>query len=356
MVVRIITLHSIYNPGSVLQALGLQEFLNENGYDADIIDYRPFYSTIGKNKLKGIIRKIIYHKNEQKVKNKYEAFINDKMSLTNRTFRTFEDLENNVPQADVYISGSDQLWNMDYDCGCDDAYYLKFIKKGNKISYATSIGKKIIPQKEIKLIAEKISDFKMISVREKSNCKVLSDELQRKIYWVCDPVFLLEQEYYEKMTRRIIKGKYAVVYLSEESDLLNKIVNDIKEKKGYKVILMGGNITRCACDLHIKDLGPIDFISLIKYAEIVISSSFHATAFSHIFHKKFGIILPAGNGERLESLVNLSGLSNRIIHTDREIKYIYPEIDYDLVDEKLNFFIDESKKLLIETLEGIKNN
>lgn len=352
MKLKIITLHSIYNPGSTFQALGLQNFLIESGYETKIIDYRPYYSTIGKNKIKGIARKIIYYKNEKKLKHKYETFIKNNMLLTNKRYRNYSALKKMPPQADCFIAGSDQLWNLDYDCGNDSAYYLQFVKEGKKISYATSLGKKQIPTNELKFIQSRISDFQMVSVREKSSSDILSEKMGKNVFWVCDPVFLLRKEFYDKMTKRPFGDKYVVIYLSVESDLLNSIVSDIKERKGYKVVLMGGNVTRCECDYHVKDLGPIDFLSLIKYAEIVISSSFHATAFSHIFHKKFGAILPEGNGERIESLVKLSGLTDHIINCEKDIQNIYSEIEYENVDCRMNSFVEKSKKILINAIEN----
>lgn len=352
MKLKIITLHSIYNPGSVFQAYALQHYLLKEGYDVEIIDYRPPYGTIGKNKIKGYLRKMLFFKNEIKVKRKYEKFINDTMFLTASSYHSFNDLVKFDFNADVYITGSDQLWNMDYDCGRDLSYYLEFVDGKKKISYATSIGKKIIPNDELNLIASRIQDFSMISVREESNSYVLSDKLQRKVSWVCDPVFLLSADDYKGMTSRQIKGKYVVVYLSEKSDLLNCIVNDVKNKTEFEVVLIGGNRTRCVCDRHIKDLGPYDFLSLILHAEIVISSSFHATAFSLIFNKKFGVILPKKNGERIESMLNLCRLTNHIISNESDIVVIYEKINYSEINKELEKFISISKNIL---LQGIQN-
>lgn len=350
MKVSIITLHSIFNPGSVLQAFGLQEFLKRHGYDAKIIDYRPIYSRIGRNKIKGLLRKVIFLKNELSLKRKYESFINKRLTLTDRTYKSFSNLKKYPPEFDFYISGSDQLWNADYDCGNDGAYYLSFVKKGYKISYSTSMGKKNISDKELEKICSRVNDYSMISVREKSNSESLAEMLNRQVYWVCDPVFLLSRETYEEMTIDLPYKNYVVVYLSAESELLNSVVEDIKSKTGCEVILLGGNTPRCACDYHIKDLGPYDFLSLISGAKLVISSSFHATAFSHIFHKKFGVILPKGNGERIESLLQLTGLTSRIITDRSDFASIYEEIDYSEVDEKLQKFIDYSKDVLLNAL------
>lgn len=350
MKIQIITLHSIYNPGSVFQAYALQLYLLKEGYSAEIIDYRPAYSTVGKNKIKGYLRKVLFYKNQKILKRKYEDFINTRMILTKR-YSSYRSLSINPPSGDVYVTGSDQLWNMDYDCGRDLSFYLKFVPNSKKIAYSTSIGKNYLPKDELEIISDRIIDFSAISVREESAAKLLSSKMRRNVSWVCDPVFLLSAEDYLPMVKRIVDEKYVVVYLADNSDLLDAIVQNIKEKTNYKIVLIGGNRTRCYCDKHMKDMGPYDFLSMIVYAEIIISSSFHATAFSLIFNKKFGAILPPKNGERIESLLNLCNLTNRIIRKNEDISRLYSPINYSEVNNALDEFIYKSKKILINSIE-----
>lgn len=348
--IDIITLHSIYNPGSALQAYALQKFLIESGHKTEIIDYRPYYSTLGKNKLKGMLRKVLFFTNEKELKKKYNSFIDEKMVLTRKCYRSYRALKNHPPLADYYVSGSDQLWNLNYDCGKDDAYYLCFADSGIKLAYSTSIGKKEVPENELNFICKRAKDYKLIALREKSNQLLLQEKLQRQVHWVCDPVFLLAKDKYTEMIKPCHDKKYAVVYLSAESELLDQCIRDVKDKTSLDVILIGGNRTRCECDKHIKNIGPEDFLSYLYYSEFIICSSFHATAFAHIFHKKFGVILPSGNGERMESLLELSGLDNRIIKTANNIKEIYADIDYESVDKKILPFVEGSKRILLGAL------
>lgn len=348
--INIITLHSIPNPGSVLQAYALQQFLFEMGYDNEIIDYRPFYSNIGKNKIKGIIRKFLFYRNQRYLLNKYSDFVENNMKLTQNTYSNFNSLVEHPPIADKYLTGSDQLWNLTYDCGKDDAYFLKFIDSDKKYSFATSVGKRNIPIDELNVILKNINTFKSISTREKSTSEILSKSLNREVEWVCDPVFLLDKDKYMRMVKNVEHEDYAVIYLSKSSDLLDQIVDKIKKEYGYRIILAGGNIKRCSCDLHIKDLGPYDFLSYLYNAKLVISSSFHATAFSHIFHKEFISILPEGNSERIESLLELTGLQDRIIRDTKQLDCLNKNIDFGAVDEKLDIFINTSKEFLINKI------
>lgn len=349
--IGIITLHSLKNPGSVLQSFALQKYLNNEGYENQIIDYRPLYSILGKNKINGLLRLILCYKNEKVWAEKYKQFIRENLILTSRKYKAKGALLSKTPQFDIYIAGSDQLWNLDYDCGNDESYYLKFVKTGHKISYATSVGKSNIPEAELQAICRNIENFEYLSVREESTSIVLTNYLSRSVDWVCDPVFLLDVCNYESLCSENIFGDYAVIYLSAGSELLEDVIMYVKSKYNCKIILAGGNIKRCSCDVHIKDLGPIDFLTLIKHAKIVISSSFHATAFSHIFHKNFVVILPPNNGERIISLLQISNALHKVIDNKEDIASAFCEVDFSVADKKLQEHISFSRMKLVKTIK-----
>lgn len=350
--ISIITLHDICNPGSVYQAYALNKFIRDCGYDCNVIDYVPSYSYVGNRKIRGIVKNILFGRIQKRIKQKYKNFISKNIKLTEKKYCKYVELLKNQPKADLYIAGSDQLWNRAYDCGNDEAFYLSFIQNTAKISYATSLGKKDVSKEDLSFISERIRDYKYLSVREKSGCSMLEEFLGRPVQWVCDPVFLLNKEEYEKFATPRMEEKYIVIYLSAASRLLESVIVYAK-LQGYKVVLLGGNITRCSCDIHIKDMGPEDFISYLIYADVIISSSFHATAFSHIFEKKFGVILPQGNGERIESLLSLSSLQNQVIKSDLDIANAFKEIDYSNALDRLSPFIESSKVYLTDAIKNV---
>ena len=221
------------------------------------------------------------------------------------------------------------------------------------MSYATSLGKREICDADLEFVSERIKAFDFLSVREQSSCSMLEPRIDKQVKWVCDPVFLLDAEKYLKFAKPMIEDKYIVIYLSMGTELLEQVITKIKETTGYKVILLGGSYTRCSCDLHIKDMGPEDFISLIYYSEAVLSSSFHATAFSHILHKRFAAILPPKNGERIESLLSLSGLSDHVINTADDFSVLFEDIDFCEVDKRIEPFVAESKSFLLESVNNL---
>lgn len=351
MKVLSITLHSIYNPGSALQAYALNAYLKKIGIDNEIIDYRPYYATIGKNKIKGFLRNILYYKNRSKIKDLYTRFMAEYMDLTPQKYTTFLALNDNPPQADIYITGSDQLWNIDYDCGRDEAYYLKFINGVKKVSYSTSVGKRYISEREQEYLKSNLSEFSNLAVREKSTSVLLSRIFEKPVQWVCDPVFLLEPDDYMKFVSDNKYGDYIVVYLSARSKKLDDLLEKLKEKTGYKIIQAGGHTKRCNADVLLPAIGPKEFISLIFHSKLVVCSSFHAIAFSHIFHKNFVCLLPEPNGERITSLLSLSGLESKIMNDVEKIEEYYKAPDYNYVENKLQPFIQASKDYLLKTCQ-----
>ena len=352
MNVKIITIHAMHNPGSVLQAYALQAYLSTR-YDAQLIDYRPAYFYNEGSKLKFIAKRVLYWKSYSARKAKFSRFLKNNMRLTN-TYTSYKSLSEARISADVFIVGSDQLWNTDFPCGNDPAFYLMFVKSGKKISFSTSIGKKNIDEHAQKILMEHLQGFSRLSVREESTAGELCKLLGRSVLWTCDPVFLLQKkEYVDLFDKTPPTGeKYVLVYLAPESEMLDCLV-ELYRKRGYRIVLVGGVTKRCTCDEHIVDAGPEDFIRYIYYAEVVISSSFHATAFSHIFHKEFVTIVPPKNGERIVSLLKLTGLTERAVFQPSDVDSSkWHVIQWNAVDKRLQPFITASQEYLWKAIDG----
>ena len=352
MDVKIISIHAMHNPGSVFQAYALQEYLSAE-HNVKIIDYRPSYFYSEGSKLKLIVKKILWGRAYRSRNEKFVGFVKRNMNLTAK-YESLDSLNSAKLVADVFMTGSDQLWNTDFPCGNDEAFYLSFAKCGKKISYSTSVGKKIIDDVNLSILKSRLPSFDALSVREKSTSEQLKAILEKNVAWVCDPVFLLSASSYARFISKEnpIGKKYAMVYLLEASEKLNRVV-EYYRSKGLYIVLAGGFTKRCECDLHIKDVGPEDFLSLIYHAEVVISSSFHATAFCHIFHKDFVTFLPETNGERIESLLEESSLENRAIFVDGDLdmKKNDQPIDWFSIDNHLESYIENSKAFLKKELQ-----
>ena len=352
MKIRIITIHGIPNFGSVFQCYALCKHLENEGYtDVKVIDYNPEYFRA--SSLKSKIARLLNYGNYKRRTRKFRNFVENNIPLTNKAFCSVEQLKAAKLDADVYIAGGDQLWNVYHACGRDDAYKLTWTS-GKKISYGTSLGQADFPSDELKELAEKIRDFSAVSVRESSSATLLARENVTATHCV-DPVFLLNAADYERFLPAVNEPKYLLVYLVTPSPLLNKAVKYLSEKYNLKVILCSGFSRKCCCDKFIKDAGPSEILSYVKNAEIVLSASFHATAFSVIFKKQFFTILPGEHtNERITDFLSYACLSDRIV-TEKSLSenVLDGNIDYS-APTKYGEKIAASKEYLKKALSDTK--
>lgn len=349
-----ITLHDTDNCGSSLQSFALQHFLILNEIDNEIIDYVPSYVKNNGSCLKTLIRKTIFFKDSIIRDIKFKKFKKKYLIVTKRKYKTYNQLNREKFDCDYLITGSDQLWNSTYKCGNDPAYYLNFSNSTKKIAYAVSVGKEKIDEKNMNIIQKNVNNFKWISVREGSSVKQLKQVINNiNVEHVCDPVLLNDiNEYNLIKNKRIIKGNYILVYMAQipDSNFMNCIIEKLRKKYKAKVVLIGSYRNRCYSDIHIRDVAPGDFLSLIDNAEYIVSNSFHATMFSLMYEKQFCSILPENNGARIKEILDKVGLKENYINLDdKEIKIPFIN-SYEDVRKKLNVFRKDSKEKLLNNL------
>lgn len=306
-----ITLHSIDNCGSCLQAYALQQFLLQSGVENEIIDYRPAYGRNNGKPMKHFIKKIVFGSAMKKRMQVFDDFVRDYMKLTPKTYYKYSELQSAGLQADVFITGSDQVWNDSFPCGRDDAFYLKFVNKGRKISYAASVGRVLETKEDIENLRGRIQDFDAVSVREASSADMLSQNGVPTVH-VCDPVLLHGKELYEPFIQQNGLEEYILVYLIPKSNLLDQVLKKVKEAYGCKVVYVGSFLNRCECDVNLTDVGSKEFVTLIANAKFIVAGSFHATVFSCIFHKEF-VTLPYANNARMKEFLKLVGMEERFV-------------------------------------------
>lgn len=369
MRIKTITCHDVYNSGASLQAYALMKYLQNNGHEVEIIDYKPDYlsnhyklSAVCNPKYeKNLILKYIYLalKLPQRIlalrsKQKYDNFRNNYLNITKKRYYSNEELKSMVPEADVYICGSDQIWNSKFQNGKDPAFYLDFVPKGKiRASYAASFSIEDI-DKELKEITKKrIDKLDYIGVREISALNILEDLEIDKGIQVMDPVFLLSKKEWDNMTYEIDKKeRYIFVYDFDGNTLIKEISMKIAKENNLKIY------TPYKCDYSdkvIRNMGPIDFISYIKNAEFIISNSFHGTAFSIIFEKQFVVAnRKEAINTRMRDLLSILKIENRLIRDDYNFSNIIKKINYDEVNKHVNNRLEISKSYL-EKATSIKN-
>lgn len=353
----IITFHNSDNCGSMLQALALQNKLEEyTNTEVSIIDFsnegqQELYSIYEKpTSIKKVVKNIMFTPVYGKLKKQKEDYrkFTEYFNLTNEEYHQNSELEELNGKYDYFVCGSDQVWNVKCP-DADDAYFLNFAHEGVKIAYAPSLGGANLadvaddPEKYVDLM----NDIKYISIREANGKKWLEQMLNREVPMILDPTLLLSKDEWLKyeLKDRVINGDYIFYYAFHYSKEQNEIVKSISKKLGMPVITMDikrwvlKGVFAYGVKLSPK-FGPAAFLNLMNNASMVLTRSFHGVAFSTIFEKKFWMLgkLTNSNGDdRAASILNQLGLTDRMVSLD-EISSgldLDQKIDYTKVKEKL---------------------
>ncbi len=363
MKVATITCHRVYNHGAALQALALATYLKNEGHEVNIIDYRPDY-LCGQYDLKVnnprfdkpiikwlyLLAKIIPWRKALKRKAAFDAFDAKYIApiVTETTYKSCEELKSNPPKYDVYVAGSDQIWNTVLKNGNDASFYLNFGDDSiRKISYAASFATPKLKEGTENFVKGCLSALDNIAVREPSGLNILNN-LGYSGTLVCDPVFLLEEEEWANKfsAKEGVGEKYVLVYDFECSKEVQSVAEKIAKEKGLKIFSIGPYPLDYATINYVNS-GPDAFVSLVKNATCVVSNSFHATAFSFIFKRDLFVVKRAdGLNARMQDLLSRYGLSERLVdgNTDKDI--LLSKIDYEKVNSVLSAEIESSKQWL----------
>ena len=356
MKIGIITYHRSYNYGATLQAIATRVFLAKNGYNVFYIDYFPDYhksmyqlfDKVGFEHM-GLYARIKYlksfikhYKEKKKRISVYDPYV--KEYIEPFCLKT----EMNIYDAVIY--GSDQIWRKQTGLGNKfNPYYFgdNDIKCDINISYAASMGNMNLSEKDKVFLHSTLSKFKCIGVREKSLFNLVHSLNLNNISLTIDPTFLLEANEWDKIlfTKRLINASYCFYYCVRSS-FRDRDVNEFCRAKGLKLI-------RVNSFHHPKgsnyNPNPSEFVSLIKYADYVLTSSFHGLAFS-VIYKKEVIVSLKSNSERLLTLMDNIGIVDHFLSPHVSIPTDLNKIDYDKVYGLLDDWKVKSKEFLLQSL------
>lgn len=352
-IIGIITYHHYNNYGTMLQALGLQKKIEQLGYEAELIDFKQDNSLPKYDLIKLRIKRLpIYIKEKNKYqilarakenvarKNQlFEKFYQDYLKVGKQQYTSTQQLIDNPPVYDGYIVGSDQTWNP-FVANAPEAFFLPFVKNSQKKgSYGPSLAVQSLSKEKECEYKEKLSDFSFLSCREKDGAYLLEQILKKEVKWVLDPTLLLSADEWSKYCKYEVSTEpYILVYFLGEKKEHRKIVNKLQEITKWKVICLPATYLEMENESYEKVWGgPEEFLSLIKGAKLICTDSFHGTAFSINFEKNFFAFCKSNDSEessensRLYSILNMFGLSNRIIKNEEEINVDGIPIDYSSV-------------------------
>lgn len=364
-IVGIITLHRVVNYGSVLQTYALQEIIKKIGLIPEVIDYYPKRLTrFGmlkriKNKgnrykksfiIRNVARLIIMPSYILRF-NTFFSFLQKFINLSKKTYKDEESINKEIFNYDIYCTGSDQVWNSGWNEKIDHPYFLTFAPDDKKkIAYAASFGKKELDEFEIEETRKMLKRYDSISVREKSGVNIVKSLGIENVENVVDPTLLLTGDDWRKISsNKYMDKKYILVYNLNRNKKIDNYAKSLSEKTGLKIIYLSYQLHefykkgKMVCNPKVEH-----FISLIDNATYVITDSFHATSFSLNLNTQFIIVYPGKYSTRLQSILELLNLENRVAKNENELDIIKNEIDYKMVNENL-------KKMRNDSINWLKN-
>lgn len=367
MKVAVITRHAITNYGSLLQAFATQQIIENLGYECEIIDYIRKDESYAQHEKTLLTRKPEWNRNPIK-KAIYLMLRQPESIAAGRRFEKAQikylkrtknycsagQLKTNPPIADIYMTGSDQVWGPTEDGSYDDSYCLSFTKAADKrISYAASFGHTNMTQELSTYYKKWLSRYQHITVREDSAVEIIK-ELGLKAKQVIDPTLLLTAADWGKLIKPVKPKKYVLVYQLHNDMKLGKYAKAVAKDFGLPLIRISTSfhqIFREGKFVWCPEIG--EFLSYIKNAECVITDSFHGTAFAINLNTPFVEVLPNNNtGTRNISILKLTGLSDRILTDINDTSLAREKIDF----SKVNQIIDEKRIDCLRILKDMLEN
>ena len=334
--------------------------ITDLGYKVEIIDYNypnSFHTT----------RKYASHEDSQPNEPKWikmlyaidlikqhkgiEAFVNKFQKLSSKQYNDPSELNNDAPYYDIYITGSDQLWNPRF-CNGDPTFLLHFAPDDAlKISYAASIGANSIPEELKPQYKELLKRYTHISVRENSGVQVVNDVAGKEATVVLDPTLLLSRDQWNLIAtpKRLFKKKYILCYFLNYTfnafPYVDKLAEYMQKQTGYEILRVARPPHRIGLPhTHYRvNASPEEFLALVRDAEMVLTTSFHGTAFAVNYGKPVFTVVQnkdASDSRQVSLMCNL-GLEAQIL-----------SINDSMPDSRRFIYDVQSEQMLLEKLRA----
>lgn len=364
--IGILTYHSGFNYGACLQAYALRSTLIRLGYNAEIINFeterfvasREMFSRHPR-RIKEVIKywtRLPYWNSLHRREKLFNSYTFDVLHATQR-YKTEQEVINNIGSYDCIVCGSDQIWNLsEVDAPAANLlFYLNFPKSQRRVSYAASFGKWVgDADSRVGDFLPWLQQFDAISVREMSGVNYLRSK-GLACALTLDPTVLLDREDYDPICApRLIDTKYVLMFGWNT----NKDLIDVAKKVAKELKLPVFNIVppprALCCGIPRKlDVGPCEFLSMIKHAEFVVTNSFHGTAFSMTFERPFVSVVTGHADTRMESLLQQLGLADHLLTKDNVDVEKMMSTNYSEVRAMKDVLRKDSLAFLRDALQGL---
>lgn len=331
--IGILTFHIAHNYGAMLQAYALPTAVRKMGFDCEVIDYRfPYIDSWSRierwndltakygifwGSLRFVNRMMHGYYSPKNMHIKFDAFEREVIPHSREIYRNKAEL-NDLPY-DVILFGSDQIWNSALTGGVTEEYIGGFacLPGTRKIAYAASCGTSDFQEESRAAYDAYLRDFFAISVREESFCETLrSRSYDAKC--VLDPTLLLTVEDWKKIIREgkpAPLNKYLLLYIFDEDKRVYDLARAYAKEHHLQIIAIAYHKKDEMYGMTVRtDCGPLAFLSLFCNAAHVVTTSFHGTVFSILFHKDFHCIPHPKYHERTDSLLHILELENHNVN------------------------------------------
>lgn len=327
--IGIITMHRINNYGSVLQAFALQYIIEKMGFDVQLIDYNYpniFQYTRGvalpKNDWKAkVIKSMSWLHPYNRYDYKFQDFRNRYFKLS-PYYKDFDVIHQKAISYDLYITGSDQVWNPKFTKG-DTTFLLDFAEKNaNKISYASSFSCTQLGKEYEATYSELLAQYQAISVREWGGVELVKRLTGQQAVITVDPTLLLDDNAWKTVVSKRCRysKNYILLYVLSYSFNPVPYIYDLalylSRKLNLQIVVLGKHpyLSKYKNVESILDAGPLEFLQLIENAVCVVTSSFHGTAFSVNYKKPvYAVVNDKNDDDRISSFLSDLSLDESII-------------------------------------------
>lgn len=375
------------NYGGNLQAFALCKCLQRNGYEAEQISFESKFTNKQYSKkrdlvsfVKRAIKKVFGYPfrkyattkaiKEEKKTNvnqiRQDAFYQFNQEIIPHSQIVYNNvtIQETVNKYDVFITGSDQVWNLNW---YNEAYFLDFVPSTKKkIAYAASLACDQISIQNQKIIKESLKSFKAISLREKSANDLIQPLTKVDVCNVLDPTLLLSFDEWEQIREEVkIEKKYIFCYFLGNNMKARKIAKLFAKKLGLEIVIIPhatGDVEFSDIgygDIKLLDMSPQKFLSLIKNTEYVFTDSFHAVIFSYIYKKQYFVFHRTKKQDmssRITDITKLFNTEKNFCCNKKKCKLSYllnlEKIDYERENEQVKIKKEFSERFLLNNLEN----
>lgn len=361
----IVTFHSAYNYGSVLQSYAMVMTMKNLGLDAELIDFRHPHTTDmyewklwtpyknWKWNIKDFILRGILGIGKKREK-LFRDFIETKLPMSRRFSN-----RNEIPPTkyDVLVCGSDQIWNPVSTGENDPFYFLDFGKTSCKFSYAASAGSSKFPPEEHMKYAQYLGHLKSIGVREQFLKDYIKSEFQLESEINPDPTLLVNRFEWEKIEEPYngLPQQYLLVYTLEHANETLEFARQIGNKLGLPIVQICNTRglkgkSKDYVDYVLLDASPSQFVWLFNHARFIVTNTFHGNMFSVIFRKSFVHYDINGSDSRITTLHTAIGLDQtRMIRTADALTE--SDINYAIIETQICAFANKGIQFIKKNIE-----